>query len=835
MILILAALTRFSGLTTHSMWTDELLRTAWARGVEIGPVVDAPPASLGRHAHANGMRASLEVINRHTTPLQSLFINRYLRWFAPEDDASWRVPFVLFGLLAVLGTLLLGWELCGRTVGLIAGTLAALSPYQVHYSQEFNHYAIALCFSAFSGLFFVRFLKRGTWRDGVLWAVASVLGLYTHYYVALVLVAQGLAILPWLRTTPREALKRLTPFGLMALGFGPYVPVVIKQATELTSNAVSGQFGGMPYFIARLGDALTVPWAGVASSQLPAGLAAALGLAFLALIALGLRAEPDTRTRWLLGAGVLVPWALLFTAYWVRENNTHLWARYAIFMHSTIYVAAALAVTRLERVQRVVLVAVPVVAMAVGLFYFFNRYRKEEWREVAELINTSATAGEAIVLEPNMLTPVLAHYLTGETPVSSMGEPHEAQWMAERMWARQGVFSVRAWGKDEVSDLLDALLACRFLERDTTHFFGLRVTHFFRPLPKGQPSPCPASSPVTFETGSCTLEGETGAVTATGWVEAPEGPWQLEFADGLSREMLGTAALEPAGDGASRRTYRAQLTLSGVSMGALRPVTMRLVAPGLPPKPLARQVLCIRRPAMTVTPGPLVERSRLEAVVATPQGQPALVEGWVYSSAGVAELIIFIDGVEVKRTRSFGFARADVTTFFPEVSPSLTMYSGFSDTIDTSDLKPGKHQVSAQVVHLDGTTRAIERDAVLRVLKDESASLRTAERGFLERVEVNTPGKLVTLHGWAFSTLGIDAVRISVDDVERIRRRPSRIERPDVAKNYADVHPDVTLRAGFAEQFDISALDSGHHTVRLDMVHPDGTLSPITNALDFTR
>lgn len=833
-VVLVATVLRLTQLTGLSMWTDELLRMTWARGVDIGAVVEMPASELGRHAKVEGVRRTMEVVNRHNPPAQAVFLNRYLAYFKPNTDFTLRLPFALFGIFAVLGAALAARELAGRAAGIVVGLLSAISPFQVAYTQEVNHYALGLCFSAFSFWFFLRFLKRNQPLDGALWAACGVLGLYTHYYVGLVVAAQGLAMIPWLSGGSRRVAFLLSPLAVMALAFAPYLPRVLSQAAELTSDLVSGAFGGWPYFQARVVDALLFPWLGHAATRLPLALGAIAGLCSLVLIFLGVRSEPERNNRWLLATTVAVPSLVVFASYWLHRNNTHMWPRYGLFFTPAIYLTVGLLIVRARPGLRAAAAGACLVAMVTGLGFFYGTFKKEDWRGAAELINRTAVAGEAIVVTPYNLTPALAHYLTVEAPVSSLSVVEKLPPLVERLAAGEGVFIVRAWdgawdGASAFSDLLDDALACHFEERQITRFFGLQVTHLRRQV---NGAACARASVPAVE-GGCWLEPGSDTATATGWVKAPPGPQQVEFVDAMSGKTVGAAELEPAAEQEPmQRPYRASLALAGLPVGEMHLLTTRL-APGNPPLSLGRQVLCLRRPQQAIRTGPLSEHADLDAPWPTVQGQLVQFAGWAYSSVGIREVVFKLDGAEVARTRAHGIRRIDVENRYPEVDPALSGFSGYFGQVSTRELTPGPHAVTAEVVHLDGTTRAVERSVVLSVLP--SKEKRTAERGYLESAAVSENGTRLTVRGWAFSSLGIARLRISIDGKESRSRDAGTDERQDVSSHFTEFEPALTKHSGFSETLDTSNLAPGSHTVQVEMVHADQTTAPLDNPLTFTR
>jgi len=62
--------------------------------------------------------------------------------FAGVSEAGLRSLSAILGALLVLVTIGLGMRLGGATFGLVAGMIAAMSPFQIHYSQEARMYIL---------------------------------------------------------------------------------------------------------------------------------------------------------------------------------------------------------------------------------------------------------------------------------------------------------------------------------------------------------------------------------------------------------------------------------------------------------------------------------------------------------------------------------------------------------------------------------------------------------------------------------------------------------------------------------------------------------------------
>ena len=78
-----------------------------------------------------------------------------------------------------------------KMIGLIASFMLALSAFHIYYSQEARFYALSAVMGVLLLLLFFRALESGSARDWTLYAIAACAALYSHYFLAIVLLVQA--------------------------------------------------------------------------------------------------------------------------------------------------------------------------------------------------------------------------------------------------------------------------------------------------------------------------------------------------------------------------------------------------------------------------------------------------------------------------------------------------------------------------------------------------------------------------------------------------------------------------------------------------------------------
>ncbi len=179
-IILLALCLRWYRLDGQSLWADEGNSAALAMRNVTAITCDA-----ARDIHP---------------PLYYYLLHFWVRVFG-NGEIALRSLSALMGTALALMTYLLGRELFDRGVALIASFLAAISPFQIYYSQETRMYAPAALCAALAVYFFLRWVRSlekgdirsqtpagrtGSGASRILFVALYVLfttaALYTHYF-----------------------------------------------------------------------------------------------------------------------------------------------------------------------------------------------------------------------------------------------------------------------------------------------------------------------------------------------------------------------------------------------------------------------------------------------------------------------------------------------------------------------------------------------------------------------------------------------------------------------------------------------------------------------------
>jgi len=114
-------------------------------------------------------------------------------WIRLGSSELWlRLPAAILGIATVVILFKLGEKLGGWRTGVVAGLLAATSPFNIYHSQEVRFYAFFMCAAAAFMLATVHYVDaRRTWRTYAALLLTGVTLFFSHFIGPLALYVQG--------------------------------------------------------------------------------------------------------------------------------------------------------------------------------------------------------------------------------------------------------------------------------------------------------------------------------------------------------------------------------------------------------------------------------------------------------------------------------------------------------------------------------------------------------------------------------------------------------------------------------------------------------------------
>ncbi len=388
--LVLALLTvagawlRLSHLGTKSLWLDEgatvaLARASWSHFIWVW-----------WYGEAN---------------LQTTYFLLMRGWIHLGHSETWlRLPSALFGVASIPLMYVVARRFVSVGPALAAAALLAFSPTDVYYSQEARSYTLAILFVLLSSYFFVRTVEGDRRRDWVLWTIISILTFYSHYFSALVLVAQACSL--FFRKKP------------------PWKPVIIGGLVILATA-----IPGLTYIFRAAPENLHFIWMPQASPRelwhlgmFYGGSGAKVFLALIlwiaGLVAIARTRGRDSETFW--RGMLIVSWAVLPAAITALVSLRHpiFMQRYLIFSLPATMFLAAMGMAALRKMHVGVVLVVALCAMSIPTIVKDYHKPREDWRSASNAILASASPGDAVVFYP-FYTRIMLDYYGERSPDQS--------------------------------------------------------------------------------------------------------------------------------------------------------------------------------------------------------------------------------------------------------------------------------------------------------------------------------------------------------------------------------------------------------------------------------
>ncbi len=402
LLLGVALLVRLPGLIEKPLWYDEAFSVLFA--------------SKGLRAMLQGsISAQSSLASDVHPPLYYAVLSGWQLIFG-EGPASARMLSVLLGMGVLTVASLLAQRLFGGRLGLVAGWLLALSPFQVHYAQEVRMYVLLALLLLTASYFYWDMLDSARRWSWVGFGLCAALAQYTHNLAVLYLLplsATGLFLRDW------RVLRQTAAGGLLALAiYSPWLVTLIAQLASIERSYWIPPPGAESVIRTLLVYVTGLP---LPAWSLPIALFSAIFVLLTASIgtyqALRRRQKAGWRGAWLAYLALAPILFMLLASLWrpVYLDRALLPAGAAFLL----WIAWALARSPLTRWPALRWTAVGILAanLLFGLvsFYTYRGFPYAPFREALDEIDQQRGPGE-VVLHSNKLTALPSFYYAPGIP-----------------------------------------------------------------------------------------------------------------------------------------------------------------------------------------------------------------------------------------------------------------------------------------------------------------------------------------------------------------------------------------------------------------------------------
>jgi mannosyltransferase len=308
-------------------------------------------------------------------------------WLTVGDSPFWiRTLSALLGVGVVASTYVLAARLSGRRAGLSAALLLAINPFVVAYAQEARAYILFLLLVLYSNILYIRAVENGRATTWVAYAVTISLAVYTHFFGALVLLAQAVALLVVFRSQLPSPRVLVVVASVVTILVSPLVLFVINSGARAPGWLPPPGLRALVSIFARMAGNkwVLVPYAAVSL--------------FGVLRATREQSSAWGRTRFRYCLFLLI-WLVLpvVTAFAVSQVKPVFVDRYLIAGVPALIILGALGLDAIRRPARMYAVMLIIIALTVPLLIRYYGTEKEDWRGATHRVLAGASEGDAVL------------------------------------------------------------------------------------------------------------------------------------------------------------------------------------------------------------------------------------------------------------------------------------------------------------------------------------------------------------------------------------------------------------------------------------------------------
>ncbi len=434
-VLLVAFALRVYLLGAQSLWNDE--------GTSVALSSLSLPAIINGAAH-------------DIHPPLYYFLLHFWMPLVGRTEYAVRFLSVIAGLLIVALTFRLARFFFDQRVALIAAFIAAVSSFQVYYSQEARMYIWVTLFAAVSVYAMAVMLKRGTGGEGrsatdessssplaprnsrtrrslfwLLYIAATIAMLYAQYVGAFVVIAENLAFVVWLFFAWRDErpnIRHSVAFWAAAQAIAglAFLPWYLLAGNQLATWPSISEPLDLPTLAWRVLNVFSV------GLTLDGMLATVAASAFGVLFVIGWRWTRNTNANW--GIATLFLWALVPVGvmYIVSLSRPAYNPKFLLLATPPFFILAARGMMQITignsqlatrfslLTRRHLLFGISSLAilvfslLALRNYYFDPTYARDDYRAILRTIDTNARPGDGILVDAPGQIDVVRYYLRSD-------------------------------------------------------------------------------------------------------------------------------------------------------------------------------------------------------------------------------------------------------------------------------------------------------------------------------------------------------------------------------------------------------------------------------------
>ena len=415
-----------------------------------------------------------------------------------------RILSVIPALLTVPCIYALGARLFSARTGLIAALLLSLNACHIAYSQEARSYSLLLLCCTASTFYFVKSIEHPTAKNFFIYVLITVIGIYTHFFAGLLMLAQWLSIafLP-----PQMVQWRKLLAGAAAVG------ILVSPLLWFMFTRDVGQIDFIPHPGLRELYHLAVFLASD-GGKAAGGL---LTIAYLAGIALALwnfaghRNDKQSAERWHFIVIFNCLWAPVALDLCVSHLGKEMfYYRYLLICLPAFVLLAAYGFSCIPTRAWHALAVTATAGLSLATVWLYYSRPKDNWREATRYLISNTHAGETVILYPAYAELPFSYYQERFKPASVNNRPqlsNRISLSSDSSDHSDAVWLLSSRNDDNAVSMRQALSDHYQFQNELTYSEGIRLVRYFN----RQPSNLAGGTVQTRDTGLFSYFVEGGA------------------------------------------------------------------------------------------------------------------------------------------------------------------------------------------------------------------------------------------------------------------------------------------------------------------------------------
>jgi uncharacterized membrane protein len=313
--------------------------------------------------------------------------------------------------------------------------LYALSPLNIYYSQEVRMLNLNLFLCLGSVYYFLKYMDKQTYKNGLPYLAFSMLAAYTHYFAFLIIFTEVFIVFyNYFKNKDKQLLKRY-PVYLIAIMimYVPWIPVMLSQVskgqpwrTEQTAAMVAKN--SFEYFKEAFFSYYiyyeTLVWVYI---SLAGTMLIIFYLCFMAIRLTGAGTErtPEQRNLFCIVLLFFIP---LLAGIAISIKSSILLSRYlSIIVPYLLISLTGLTLLFYKKKTAVILLGVIILISGIGAkIHYENGFKNNDYRKIVSYIEQGYNGKDMIIVEPHYMAWSIEYYVKHNN--TSLSQPVNMGW-----------------------------------------------------------------------------------------------------------------------------------------------------------------------------------------------------------------------------------------------------------------------------------------------------------------------------------------------------------------------------------------------------------------------